>query len=145
MIVRDSVKIAKELSFFPTSNLISFTVVNKGSAFAENIPVQINVTREKGYIQFDIPNCILLLGPDGASKNVTKELFKIRGIEFFRALIDFAGLQSIKITVDPYGKSGDTNLEDNSETLTVSFKDLFPVLFRLEWLFQKIQEERIRI
>jgi PKD repeat protein len=145
MLVPGSVKIKKELEFFPTSNLIAFTVVNNGNTFVENIPVQITVTRENGSIYFDISNCILLIGPNGASKNSTIELFKIRGIEFFRALIDFAALQSITLTVDPEGISGDGNLEDNSFTLSVSFKDLFPILSIFERRFQKIQEDRIRI
>jgi hypothetical protein len=53
--------------------------------------------------------------------------------EYFNALIDFAGIQNITITIDP--KYNDVNPDDNSYSIPVTYRDIFPRMGFLEPLF----------
>ena len=68
----------------------------------------------------------------GAEKTIERPLFRLTAIEFISALIDFAGIQNITVTVDPNDFLGDNDFSNNAYTLTnVTYGTIFP---RLAWL-----------
>lgn len=139
MIVPSSVNITTEgIVFLPTRNRIEFTVKNMGIGYVENVRVDITIDCVNKTPQTTkYPAYILYLNGNGAEMSFNQWLFRITLTDFLRALIDFAGIQNITVTVDPEGKYSDSNPSDNSVTIPVKYADIFPKLAFLERFFSK--------
>jgi len=136
MLIPDSIKItAVEYIKFPTKNWITFTVRNNGNAYIEDVTVEIKYTSKNSTKSTNYPGYILYLAGNGAEKTFYKPLFRMSFNEFFGALMSFAGLQNITITVDPYHIYNDSNPDDNSVTIEVGYAEIFPKLYFLEKIF----------
>ena len=136
MVVPDSIKInLGEYPILPTKNWINFTVKNNGNAYVEDVTVEINYTCKNKTRSTNFPAYILYLDGNGAEKTFYKPLFRMILKEFISALMNFAGIQNITITVDPYKIYNDSNPDDNSATIEVSYADIFPNLYFLENIF----------
>ena len=135
MIVPESVNITKDPDFpmFSTNNWINFTVRNNGDDYVENVPVEITYSKiNNETVSTDYPAMILYLAGHGKEKSFQRPLFRMALIEFFRSLIDFAGIKNITIKIDPGDKLGDNDPTNDAFTLEdVSYEDIFP---KLGWL-----------
>ena len=128
MIIPESVNITRDPDFplFSTNNWINFTVINNGNDYVENVPVVITYSKiNNETVPTNYPVMILYLAGNGAEKKIQRPLFRMALIEFFRSLVDFAGIKNITITIDPGYSNNAFTLED------VSYEDIFP---KLGWL-----------
>lgn len=138
MVVPDSIKImVGEYKRLPTKNWITFTVKNNGNAYIEDVIVVINYTCQNITKSTKYPGYILYLNGNGAEKTFYKPLFRFTLNEFLQALRNFAGIQNITITVDPYKIYKDSNPDDNSVTIEVDYAEIFPNLYFLEKIFAR--------
>ena len=118
--------------FLPTNNLIEITVENVGDALAENIPINITYYLDDGnFSATEYPGLIDSIDA-GKTTTITRPLFRFRVPDFFYAAIDFAGIESIKVELDPEGKSEDSNPGNNVVTESVDFEKIFPRLAQYE-------------
>ena len=135
MVVPDSIKITTgEYPKLPTKNWITFTIKNNGNIYIENVTVEINYTCQNITKSTNYPVNISYLDV-GFEKIFYQPLFKMKLIEFLQALRNFAGIQNITVTVDPYKKYNDFNFDDNSVTVEVKYLDIFPRLYFLEKIY----------
>jgi len=136
MVVSDSIKIIPgEYQKLPTKNWITFTVKNNGNAYIEDVTVEINYTCQNVTKSTKYQAYILYLDGNGAEKTFYKPLFRMTLKEFLQALRNFAGIQNITITVDPYKIYNDSNPDDNSVTIEVDYAEIFPKLYFIEKIF----------
>jgi PKD repeat protein len=139
-IIPDSVELAKDNLFnrINTMNRIKFTVENNGATFVEQIRATVTIEFNDNYsktpIQTSYPAYILRLDP-GKKKTFDKPLFRFTAVEFLNALIDYAGIVDIAVTVDPDGLYEDSNTEDNTFRIPALYSMIFPILSPLENLF----------
>jgi hypothetical protein len=135
-VVQDSIGIECEFKDMPLlrmKNWITFTIKNNGNIFVEN--VIINITYDcvnKTSEQTDYRATLHYLKP-GQEETFRRPLFRLTLNEFFNALIDFAGIQKLTVTIDP--KYKDINPDDNIQSISVSYKDIFPRMGFLEPIF----------
>ena len=135
-VVQDSIKIECEFQDMPLlrmKNWISFTIKNNGNIFVENVIINIsyNCINETSQ-QTDYRATLHFLRP-GEEETFRRPLFRLNLAEFFNALIDFAGIETLTVTIDP--KYEDINPEDNIQSISVSYKDIFPRMGFLEPIF----------
>jgi len=135
-ILPTSVKIIMGNFLSPTKNWITFTVQNNGQLWVEKVPVQITYTCfNESPKTTEYGATVYYLDAFGARESFKRPLFRLNIREFTNALIDYAGIQNITITVDPENKYDDRYPEDNSFTYPVTYKNIFPRLAFLENLF----------
>jgi hypothetical protein len=134
IILEESVHFKNEISFLPVNNWISFTVKNNGISFVESIPVTIEYTCENE-ISIAYNGYLSYIGAFGVEETYEKPLFYLQMPDFLKALIDFAGIDNITITVDPSDPLEDVNPNDNSITKAVEYGDIFPNLENRENFF----------
>jgi hypothetical protein len=119
-------------------NRIKFTVENGGATFVEQIRVIVTIEFNDNYSKTPIstayPGYIYRLDP-GKRKTFDKPLFRFTAAEFLHALIDYAGIIDIAVTVDPDGIYEDSNMEDNTYKIPALYSMIFPILSPLEDLF----------
>ena len=138
MIIPDSVKLARDNTFwfFKTKNWIEFTVMNNGLSYVENVPIEIEyICLNQDPEPTEHPTYIKYLAGNGAKIPFRTPLFRIAVREFFNALINFAGIQYINITVDPGNTIGDIDPSNNVYTFENATNGLYGMIFpRLAWL-----------
>jgi len=135
-VVEGSIKLFSDLLILPTQNRIEFEIRNNGTGIVEDVLVNITYECENETpVILSIPSCVLHLNGDGANKTYYKNLFSITAQGFIDNLIEFAGIESITVTVDPEEVTGDNNPSNNAVKIDVSYEDLFPKLYPLESLF----------
>jgi len=118
--------------FLPTSNLIEITVENVGDVAAGNIPINITYLLDDGNSSAtEFPGLINSIDV-GQTTTITRPLFKFRVPDFFYAAIDFAGIESITVELDPEGTSEDSDPGNNVVTQPVDFEKIFPRLAQYE-------------
>ncbi|MCK4995743.1 MAG: hypothetical protein KAR55_02540 [Thermoplasmatales archaeon] len=133
LIVPGSINLSTEgYNFFQAKNWIEFAVKNDGGQFVENVPIEITYKRfGSDPVKTEYQSILTYLNV-GAEKTIERPLFRLTVIEFINALIDFAGIQNITVTVDPDDSLGDNDFSNNAYTLTnVTYGTIFP---RLAWL-----------
>jgi hypothetical protein len=140
LIIPESIKLSKGLSFVPTKNRLSYTIKNNGERHVEDIPVSITYTCDGGIPIYILDQgYITNLNGFGTQKTYHSNLFKLDIIEYVKSLIRFAGIVNITIEVDPDGISGDTNTINNVAIKDVSYEDIFPKLANWENLFKRFK------
>lgn len=123
---------SENIPFFKSKNWITFTIENNGNISVEKVPVEIKYTcynaspKETGY------QAILYFLPEGGAESFRRPLFRVTLSEFINALLNYAGIESITVTVDPDNKYIDYFPEDNSHTIPVTYKEIFPRFAFLE-------------
>ncbi len=138
-VVSESVSLSTEgFKLIPTKNRVLFDVRNNGEIQIEDVQVEVSIefneSLNKTALFIGFPQTISTL-KSGDEASFDKTLFRIDLREFIRALIDFAGIKYINITVDPEHKYDDINPIDNTFKLPVSYKDIFSILANLEKIF----------
>ncbi len=136
-IVPGSTNLTRGMRIIPTKNYISFTVKNLGTGYAENIPINITYTCINASPKILYNDHISRIEANGAEQKFNIPLFKFKRLGFLRSLKTFAGIESMTITIDPQGTSGDTNPGNNVVTIDVSYKEVFPKLAKMENFFMK--------
>ena len=135
-VLQDSIDIECEFKDMPLlrmKNWITFTIKNNGNIFVEN--VIINITYDcvnETSKQTDYRATLHFLRP-GEEETFRRPLFRLNLAEFFNALIDFAGIETLTVTIDP--KYKDINPDDNIQSISVTYKDIFPRMGFLEPIF----------
>ncbi len=129
-IIPDSVEITKDdFPLFKSNNRIKFTVENQGTIevtdLKVNIAIEFNPDLNKESINTSYPGYIFHLD-GGAKKTFDRPLFRLTISEFIEALINFAGIINISVTVDPQRKFKDTNTFDNNFKIPVIYTMIFP-------------------
>jgi len=138
-ILPTSVKIVKGNFLSSTKNWITFTVQNNGELWVEKIPVQVTYTCfNESPKTTEYGATVYYLDAFGAEESFKRPLFRLNIREFTNALIDYAGIQNITITVDPENVYDDKYPKDNSFTYPVTYKNIFPRLAFLENFFVRI-------
>jgi hypothetical protein len=135
-VIQDSIDIESEFQDIPLlrmKNWITFTIKNNGNIFVENVIINIsykcfNETSQKT----DYRATLHFLRP-GEEETFRRPLFRLNLAEFFNALIDFAGIETLTVTIDP--KYKDINPDDNIQSISVTYKDIFPRMGFLEPIF----------
>jgi hypothetical protein len=138
MVLPDSIKIIQgEYIKLPTRNWITFTVKNKGNAYIEDVTVKVEYTCKNVTKSTEYPAYIYYLEGNGAEKTFYRPLFRMTLTEFIQSLRNFAGIQNVTITVDPYKIYNDSNPNDNIATIEVSYAEIFPKLSFIEKIFAR--------
>ena len=134
--VPESVAIESEYQKIPLlrmKNWITFTIKNNGNIFVEKVIINISYKCiNDSSKQTDYKATLYYLRP-GEEETFRRPLFRLTLNEFFNALIDYAGIQNITVTIDP--KYDDINPQDNSHSISVTYKEIFPRLGFLEPIF----------
>ena len=132
-VLPESVMIMSEnVPFIRAKNWITFTIQNNGNDFVEKVPIEVTYECQDDNPQLtDYGATIYYLNP-GDIEAFKRPLFRLTIGEFFNTLLDYAGIQNITVTVDPKNLYNDVNPEDNSYTISVTYKEIFPRLGFLE-------------
>ncbi len=125
----------KNVPFLLTKNWIAFTIKNNGNISVEKVPVNITYTCINSTPQKTEYKVTIYYLPPGGEESFRRPLFRLTLGEFINALLDYAGIQEITVTVDPDNKYSDRYPLDNSYSISVTYKDIFPRLGFLENLF----------
>ena len=131
-VVPDSITLESEnIPFFKSKNWITFTIENNGNISVEKVSVKVEYTcnestQPTGY------QAIISYLPPGGSESFRRPLFRVTLGEFINALLNYPGIDSITVTVDPDKKYTDIFPQDNSHTLPVTYKEIFPRFAFLE-------------
>ena len=134
-----------DFPFSKTMNYINITVENIGDAVAEDIDIQ--VTYDCGDNKTETIDTTIRIGRINAGETITikRPLFSLQLQEYFYALIDFAGLKNITVTLDPEENINDENRDNNvlarntSANEDISYQTMFPRLGRFENFFEKLK------
>jgi len=135
-VIPESVTIESEYQGIPLLNMknwITFTIKNNGNIFVEKVIINISYKCINESSQQTDYSATLFYLPPGQEETFKRPLFRLTLGEFFNALIDFAGIQNITVRIDP--KYDDMNPLDNSHSISVSYKEIFPRLGFLEPIF----------
>jgi hypothetical protein len=135
-VVPDSVKLEYEYSDIPiirTKNWISFAVNNSGNISVEKVNVNVFINCYNQTPQSTGYKATIYYLPSGGIESFKRPLFRITLGELLNALIEYAGIESITVTIEP--KYDDIFPEDNSYSIPVTYKDIFPRLGFLESIF----------
>ena len=135
-VIPESVAIESEYSNIPiirTKNWITFTIKNNGNISVEKTNVYISYICQNETSQQTNYKATIYYLPSGAEESFKRPLFRLTLGEFLNALIEYAGLETITIEIEP--KYEDANPFDNSHTISVTYKDIFPRLGFLESIF----------
>ena len=140
LIVPGSVNLTTEgIGFILTKNRVKFTIRNDGNEPVEKIRaimiIEYNESLNKTPMQTDYVSYILYLSGNGAEKTSDRPLFRLAITEFIRALIDFAGIEYVTVTVIPGEHYEDPNLADNTVRRSTTYEEIFPRLAFLENIF----------
>jgi hypothetical protein len=131
-VLPESVMIMSEnVPFIKAKNWITFTIQNNGNDFVEKVPVEVTYECQNESQPTDYGATVYYLNP-GDKEAFKRPLFRLTLSEFINTLIDYAGIQNITVTVDPKNIYDDVNPEDNSYTISVTYKEIFPRLAFLE-------------
>ena len=134
------INIAGDLQPLETKNLLQITVKNNGDEIAKNIKMNVSFSFIDGndaYAEniFEIENLL-----PGETKIISRYLFNFDFSDFFFAIINFAGIENIKVWVDPKGLTGDVDLSNNYGDIGgVTYKDIFPLFGDYEDIFLLIK------
>lgn len=130
--------LTKEILLFKTNNTVSVTFKNQGDGYAEDVRIDI-------VCEFDEGNATIITKyithiNKGETRTINFPLFKFSNSGFFQALIDYAGIQNITVTIDSnhayeYGDS----FIDNILKKPVEYEDIFPILYPLENVFKSLK------
>ena len=125
-------------SILPTANKLRFGVENLGGiVYDVDVTVTFGCEDSEGnmtYTDVVFENCISQLN-SGTNSTYLKTLFQTSLNGLFYALIDFAGLKSVTVTVH---HPDDVDLSNNAVTLgpeNVSYESIFAYLYPFESLF----------
>jgi len=132
-VIPESVNLLTEYSNMPllrTKNWITFTIKNNGNISVEKVNVNIIYKCKNETEQPTGYKATIYYLPRGGEESFKRPLFRITLNEFLNALLNYAGLETITIKIEP--KYEDANPDDNSHTISVTFKDIFPRLGFLE-------------
>jgi hypothetical protein len=136
MVVPGSIELLTEgWNFIPTQNRVRFTIKNTGEGSVERVNVKIEYFSKGTLKQTAYPGTIVYL-KSGAEETLNRPLFRFTAIEFLSALINFAGIQYINVTVDPDEKYNDVDRSDNTVKEPVEYAEIFPVLKGIEQIFE---------
>jgi len=129
----------EDIPFILTNNWVSITVKNQGDGTAKDVLINVSYECDDGTVTpTDYPGYIVYID-SYETKTIRVPLFTFKIPECFKALIDFAGVENITIHIDPLGETGDTNPGNNIYRKNVSYKDIFPRLWKLEDLFKLLK------
>ena len=135
-VIPESVAIECEYQNIPLlsmKNWITFTIKNNGNIFVEKVIISVSYKCvNESAKKTDYKATLYYLRP-GEEENFRRPLFRLTLNEFLNALINFAGIQNLTVTIDP--KYEDINPHDNSYSISVSYKEIFPRLGFLEPIF----------
>jgi hypothetical protein len=117
-----------------TKNWIVFTVENRGTAYLQNVYVNITYTCEgESPVETKFSPYLITYLPAKDQVTIKQPLFRLNIQQFFRALIDFAGIQRITITIQ---NEDDASPADNTyifgEDIESLYSEIFPKLSFLE-------------
>lgn len=131
-----------EIMIIPTRNYISITVENLGDAPAQDI--LINVTYKFNETDYPVDSLVYIdyLGPN-QNTTVNRPLFRFELKEIFNALIDFAGMESMTVHVDPEetidDRDRDNNIRTKDENDDISYSTIFKRLGPFEEFFKGLK------
>jgi PKD repeat protein len=135
MIIPESVNITTEgFNFLKMNNRIKYTVKNIGETAVEDIIIEVTINREnKQPITTSYPGLIKYLAENGGVITLNRPLFRVTALEIITALINYIGIQSITVTVDPDHLLDDADLSNNAYTLqNITYGKIFPILSFLD-------------
>ena len=127
-----------DMRLIPTKSYISITVENLGDKPAQDISINVTYKIKGSDEEYPINRIIYIdyLGPYQKT-TIKRPLFRNRLNEFFQALKDFAGMESMTVYIDPENNVGDTDISNNFITRDdISFKSIFPILDLIEFIFR---------
>lgn len=135
-IVPNSVKIVEGNFLLRMKNWITFKIKNNGELFVEKVPVKVTYTCfNESPKTTEYGATVYYLDAFGAEESFKRPLFRFSIGEFTNALLDFAGIENITVTVDPENIYNDRYHEDNSYTIPITYRDIFSKLAFLETIF----------
>jgi hypothetical protein len=123
----------KNVLLLNMKNWITFTIKNNGNIFVEKVIINVSYKCINESSKPTNYKATLYYLRPGEEESFRRPLFRLTLTEFFNALIDFAGIQNLTVTIDP--KYKDINPQDNSYTIEVIYKDIFPRMGFLEPIF----------
>jgi len=135
-VVPDSIAIKSEynnIPFLRMKNWITFTIKNNGNIFVENVIINISYRCLNESAQLTDYKATLHYLRPGEEETFSRPLFRLTLSEFINSLLDFAGIQNLTVKIDP--KYKDINPADNIQSISVSYKEIFPRLGFLEPIF----------
>ncbi len=126
------IHLTRDRPILKTNNYISFVVTNIGDTRTpiDRIPISVSYKCEGDENATEIDNTFLItekISP-GDELNITRVLFAFSFSEYFEYMVDFAGIKSITVHVDPENKVGDSDTSNNIKTINVDYSDIFPRL-----------------
>ena len=137
-VVPESITLESEnIPFFKSKNWITFTIENNGNISVEKVSVEVVYTCANESPQSTGYEAIISYLPPGSSESFRRPLFRVTLGEFINALLNYPGIESITVTVDPDKKYTDIYPQDNSQTIPVTYKEIFPRFAFLENLLTR--------
>ena len=121
--------------FIPTKNLLKVEVANNGETTASLIPINITYTCDDENITKTQYTCYITDLSAGQTAAIKCTLFRFKIPDLLHALIDFAGITNITVTIE----IEDINAENNVLTKTVSYDEIFPMLSSYEDFFKTLK------
>ncbi|RLF50744.1 MAG: hypothetical protein DRN24_06045 [Thermoplasmata archaeon] len=131
----------EDIPFILTNNWVLITVKNLGDGTAKNILINVSYECDDGNTtSTDYPGYIVYID-SYETKTIRVPLFRFKIPEYFKAAIAFAGIENITIHIDPLDVTGDTNTTNNIYKKHVTYKDIFPKLWKLEDIFKLLKSK----
>ena len=126
-----NLSLTKDKPFLKTNNYLSVTVINNGETKTAVNEIPINVTYQcKGENETEIEYPFIIsekISP-GEQVTITRPLFRFQSPEYFKAFVDFKDVENITAHVDRENTVEDLNPLNNVKTMSVEYKDIFPVM-----------------
>ncbi|HID26135.1 MAG TPA: hypothetical protein EYP23_06730 [Thermoplasmata archaeon] len=124
------------------NNILSAVVRNHGSSTAEDIMITVSIRyKEDGSKPIPIASKTLPSLDAGEEKKMDIPLFSLVLQEVVPALIEFANIDEIIVTVDVDGKIGDVDEYNSQQSISCSYRDIFPGFSWLEDVVLGFMEE----
>ncbi|HEC94499.1 MAG TPA: hypothetical protein ENI45_00865 [Thermoplasmatales archaeon] len=114
------------------NNIVSVTVRNHGNSTAENIMVTVSIRYKDGSKPIPIASKTLPSLNAGEEKKMDIPLFSLVLQEVVPALVEFANIDEIIVTVDPGGKIEGVDEYNSQQSISCSYQDIFPGFSWLE-------------
>jgi hypothetical protein len=134
------INLESDLQPFHINNLLEITVKNNGDSIAKNIEMNVTFSFTDGE-DTNAENIfeIAFLLP-GETNSISRYLFDLKMPDFLYAFINFAGINSINVEVDPDGSTGDVDTSNNNLNKVFSYEDIFPIFGEYEEFFLLIKD-----
>jgi len=141
-----SIKLFSDMPFVFAKNRIEFSVRNNGDIYVKNVLVTVTIECEDAdSITISYPACIGQLN-ENTNHTYRKNLFRFTAPAFINAMIDFAGIQNLTVTVDPNGATGESAADFLNNAVTINsiegkplYRTIFPRLFLLQNFMKRLK------